>query len=122
MKFSTTFKSSKKPRKQRIYRVKAPKHIKGKFLKTHLSKQLSEKYKKRTVRVVKGDKVTIMAGQFKGKAGKIEEVDVKNSKVYISGIEVQKGDGTKIRRAIQSSNIMITELTLEDKKRLENLK
>ena len=122
MKFSTTQKSNVKPAKQRLYRLAAPLHVKGRFLKAHLAKPLSAKHKKRTVRVAEGDKVTIMAGQFRGRAGKVEEVDVKNSKVYVIGIDIQKADGTKLRKSVHVSNIMITELNLNDKKRQERLK
>lgn len=122
MKFSTNWKSSSKPKKQRKYRFNSPLHIKGKFLHVHLSEQLSKKYSKRTIRVRKGDRVKIMKGQFKEKSGKIEEVHTKKSKVYIVGVEIHKKDGTKTKYPISPSNIMITELNLNDKKRQEILK
>ena len=122
MKFSTTWKSSSKPKKQRKYRTNAPLHIKGKFLHAHLSSQLSKKHGKRTIRVRKGDRVKVMKGQFKEKTGKVEIVDMKKAKVTIAGIEIQKKDGTKTKYPISSSNIMITELSLSDKKRQEILK
>ncbi|MBS1194889.1 MAG: ribosomal protein L24p/L26e, archaeal/eukaryotic, partial [Methanomicrobia archaeon] len=43
------------PRKQRKARYTAPLHIKGKFLSATLSKELREQYKRRSLRVVKGD-------------------------------------------------------------------
>lgn len=122
MKFSTNWKTSVKPKKQRKYRFNAPLHVKGKFLQAHLSDQLSKKYSKRTIRVRKGDRVKVMKGQFKEKSGKVEKVMTKKSKVYIDGIEIQKKDGTKTKYPISPSNIMITELDLNDKKRQEILK
>ena len=122
MNFSTTWKSSNKPKKQRKYRFNAPLHIKGKFLQAHLSAQLSKKHSKRTIRVRKGDRVKVMKGQFKEKSGKIEDVFTKKGKVYIAGVEIQKKDGTKTKYPISPSNIMITELNLNDKKRQEKLK
>ena len=44
--FSQSWKASKKPRKQRKYTIKAPLHIKGKFLHANLSKDLRKKYEK----------------------------------------------------------------------------
>lgn len=117
MNFNTNWKSSTKPKKQVKYRFNAPAHIKGKMLRTHLSKELSKKYDKRSVRVRKDDKVKVMTGQFKNKNGKVEFVDTKNFKVIIQGIEIQKTEGTKIKYPIAISNIMITELNLSDKKR-----
>lgn len=99
-----------------------PLHLKGKLLGGHLSHELRKKHNKRAVRIVKGDKVKVMSGQFKGKSGKVEDVNMKNSKVIISGIDFQKQDGTKIRMPVNASNVMITELNLSDKKRQEILK
>lgn len=115
--WSKNWKSSKKPRKQRKYRFNAPPHIKRKFVSSHLSKELMQKYERRSITVDKGDKVKIVRGQFKGRIGKIEEVNIKNSKIFISGIEIQKKDGSKTRYPIHPSNVIITELNLDDKKR-----
>ena len=122
MKFLKNFKKSVKPKNQRKYRANAPLHKRNNMMKTHLSKELSKKFSKRTARVIKGDKVKIMKGQFKGKSGKVEEVNMKNYKVYVAGIEMQKTEGTKVRIPIAVSNLMITELKLTDKKRQEILK
>ena len=119
--FSTTWKSSKKPSKQRKYRYNAPLHIKQKFVKAHLAKELKTRYKKRSLRVRKGDTIKIMRGQFKKKTGKVERVDVKNAKIYITGIAITKKDGSKRPCAVHPSNLLITELNLEDKKRQKGL-
>ena len=119
--FSKSWKSSKQPRKQRKYRHNAPLHILRKFIRSNLSKVLREKYEKRTFGVIKGDKVKIMRGQFKGKIGKVERINVKEEKIYIQGIEVIKRDGSKAFYPIHPSNLQITELKLEDKKRKQSL-
>ena len=119
--WSKFWKSSKQPRKQRKYRFNAPLHIKGKFLSSHLSKELRKKIGKRSLRIRKGDKVMIMRGQFKKKKNTVERVDLKNNKVYISGAELKKKSGAKSFYPIDPSNIMITEL-VEDKKRLKKRK
>ena len=121
-KFSRTWKRSKQPRKQRKYRYNAPLHIRSKFMSAHLSKELRQKHNKRSLIVRKGDKVKVMRGQFKKKIGKIERADIKKSKVYITGIELVKKDGTKTLYPINPSNLMIIELNLEDKKRIQTLK
>lgn len=118
-KFSSKWKRSVQPRKQRKYRYNAPLHIKGKFLNTHLTSELRKKYGKRSARLRVDDKVKVMRGQFRGKLGKVESVSVKKIRVYIEGIEVVKKDGTKTRYPIDPSNLMITELSLDDKKRME---
>ena len=119
--FSKTWKSSKKPGKQRKYRYNAPLHIKNKFLSVHLSKELREKHKKRNITIRKGDTVKILRGQFKGKSGKIDRVNLKTTKVYIQGIESAKKDGTKTFYPFNPSNLMIIELNLNDKRRVKSL-
>lgn len=116
-KFSTTWKSSKKPRKQRKYRISAPLHIKQKFLHSHLSKDLRKKYGIRSIGLRKGDKVKILRGNFKKHEGKVEKIDLKRTSIFVSGIESTKRDGTKKLLALQPSNLMITELNLDDKLR-----
>ena len=116
--FSKSWISSTKPNKQRKYRFNAPAHIRGSFLNVHLSKELRTRYSMRSLRVRVGDKVRIMRGQFKKLEGKVEEADLKNSKIYISKVEHTKRDGTKARYPIDPSNVMIVELNTDDKKRL----
>jgi len=116
--FSNKWIKSKQPRKQRKYSYNAPLHIRGKFMSAHLSKELMKKYNRRSIKVRKGDKVTILRGQFKKKAGRIERVDLKKTKVYITGIEMIKKDGTKVFYPIHPSNLIVTELNLDDKKRV----
>ena len=61
--------------------------------------------------------MAIMRGQFAGKTGRIERVNTKKSTVTMSGIEMSKKDGTKSLYPIHVSNLSITELNLDDKKR-----
>ena len=115
--FSKAWKGSKKPRKQRKYRAKAPLHLRKKLISIHLSKDLIKKYGKRNMPTRKGDKVKILRGQFRKKDGKIERVDRKRNKIFVAGIELVKKDGSKALRPIDPSNVMIIELNLDDKKR-----
>ena len=118
--FSTAWKASKKPRKQRKYLANAPAHIKNKLMGAHLSKELKEKYSQRNLTVKTGDKAKVLRGQFKGKSGKVERVDIKKSKVYITGVEFSKKDGSKAMYPIHASNIIIEELNMTDKKRIKD--
>ncbi|MDP7141273.1 MAG: 50S ribosomal protein L24 [Candidatus Woesearchaeota archaeon] len=115
--FSNSWKSSKQPRKQRKFRFNAPLHIKQKFVRAHLSKELRAKYGRRAVTLRKKDTVKIARGQFKGKTGKVDKVDLRNCKVYVAGITVTKKDGNTAFFPLYPSNLIITELVLEDKER-----
>jgi large subunit ribosomal protein L24 len=117
-KFSSKWKASKQPRKQRKYRANAPLHISRKFLSANLSKILRGKYG-RSVSIRRGDVVKIMRGQFKGKKGKVTVIQMKKGRVAVEGIQRSKKDGTKINIFFNCSNLQIQELNLDDKKRLK---
>jgi large subunit ribosomal protein L24 len=119
--FSTTWKSSTQPRKQRKYRYNAPLHLKQKYLHVHLSKELRDKYTTRNVQIKKGDKVLVLRGKFSKKEGKVDRVSLKYEKVYITGIEMIKKDGTKLLNPFNPSNLMVVTLNLDDKKRKQKL-
>ena len=118
--FSTAWKGSKQPRKQRKYTAKAPLHIKRKLLSVNLSKELRKKVGKRNIPVRKGDNVKIMLGKFKGKTGKIIQVFTKKTKVTVEGIQVKKQDGSKANIKLHPSNLQIIEIDMNDKKRISN--
>ena len=115
--YSKAWLSSSNPRKQRKLQYHAPLHVKQKFVHAHLSRELMQKYKRRQLGLVKGDKVKIMRGDEKGKTGKVEKVDLKKRAVAITGFENIKKDGTKRPRFFEISNLLITEIILEDKHR-----
>jgi len=108
---------SKDPRKQRKLLAKAPLHIRQNFMRVMLSKELRTKNKKRNIQLRKGDEVKVMRGQFRGKTGNVKEVMLKKVKVYVEGIELVKKDGAKAQYPIHPSNLMITKIVSEDKKR-----
>ena len=113
--------SSRQPRKQRKYVYNAPLHVKRRLLSARLSKDLTARFKKRSVAVRTGDMVMIMRGEHKGHKGKVEEVNVRETKVYVEGLNVKKVDGSNVLRPIHPSNLRIIELKLEDKMRAKML-
>jgi large subunit ribosomal protein L24 len=108
---------SEQPRKQRKARYNAPSHVRSKYLNAPLSEALREKYKAKTIRVVKGDTVRVTRGDFAGDEGLVDGVDVKNSKIIVHGVSSTKADGTEVPRGIDASNVQITKLNLNDKRR-----
>jgi len=120
--FSTAWKASRQKRKQKKYAANAPLHIKQKMLSAHLSKDLRKKYGRRSFQLRKNDTVKIMNGKFKKKTGKVSVVDLKNIRAAIEGIQITKKDGSKVNVYFKASNLMITELGLDDKKRIESIK
>ena len=120
-KWSSSWKSSKQPRKQRKYRHNAPLHIRRSFLSSHLSRELRKKFQKRAVPVRKGDKVKIMTGSFRGHTGSVDRVITKTLKVYVTGAERIKKDGSKKTLWFDPSNLLIMELNEDDKQRVNSL-
>jgi len=120
--WSAKWKSSKQPRKQRKYRAKAPLHARQKMMRAHLSKQLRKEYGKRSSGIRKGDEVIVMRGKYRRISGKIAEVDMKKLKVYVDSAKAKKVSGQEVQAAIDPSNIIITKLNLDDKKRIKSIK
>jgi large subunit ribosomal protein L24 len=119
--FSTYWKASRQPRKQRKYKANAPLHIKHKFLSASLSKSLREKHGKRNIPLRKGDEVLVMRGSFKKKKAKVVSVDLVRTRVTLENIQRTKKDGTKVNVWFAPSNLQIQTLALDDKKRIKSL-
>lgn len=84
-------------------------------MSAHLSPQLREKYNRRSFPVRVGDTVKILRGEYKGVEGKVTGVNRKRQFVYVENVTMKKADGTTKPRPIHVSNIMITQLKLDDK-------
>ena len=111
-----------KPTKMRnnlIY--KASYQTKSKQLGSALSKDLQKKYGKRSVRVIEGDSITIARGEFKGVDGKVANVSADKSSVAIEGVKKEKTKGDKFDVYIHTSNLVVTSLNTDDKRRMSKL-
>ncbi len=115
--WSKKWNSSTQPRKQKKFRHNAPLHVKRKFLSVNLVRPLRERFGKRSMVVRKGDEVVVMRGTLRGKKGPVERVSIGREKVYIEGIKLKKVDGSEISKPFIPSNLQITKLALEDKRR-----
>lgn len=120
-KFSASWQGSRKPSKQRKFRANAPLHLRHKLLAAHLSKDLKKKYLRRSFPLRKGDTVKVLRGAFKKRTAKVSSLNPGRLKVYLDGVQKQRRDGTKVNVPLDPSNLMITELALEDKERLKAL-
>ena len=111
-----------KPTKMRnklIYR--ATFHTRSKQLGSQLSDDLRKKYGKKSVRVIEGDSIKIVRGEFKGVDGKISKVLTKKSSVAVEGVKKEKTKGDKFDVYIHTSNLLVTGLNTEDKWRIAKL-
>jgi large subunit ribosomal protein L24 len=112
---------SAKPRKQRLARYEAPLHMRRHYMAVHLSKELRQKLAvgRRSMPVVKGDKVKIMRGRRKGTVGKVTEVDLTSCKVYVEGVGKGKARGTEVLIPIEPSNLLLLDGDFNKKGRKE---
>jgi large subunit ribosomal protein L24 len=109
--------TSKQKRKQRKRLYTAPLHKRNKIMSVMLSKELKKKYKKRNAPVRKGDKVKVLRGDFKGREDEVTKVDLSKYRVFVKGVINKKAHGEEVQRPVHPSNLMITQLNTEDKKR-----
>ena len=111
-----------KPTKMRNNQIyQATYQTRSKQLGSALSKDLHKKYGKRSVRVVKGDSITILRGEFKGVEGKVSKISTSKSSVAIEGVKKEKTKGDKFDVYIHTSNLVVTSLNTSDKWRISKL-
>jgi large subunit ribosomal protein L24 len=106
-------------RKRMLYT--ASQHLLSKQLGSHLTKDLKEKYHRKSLRVVEGDNVKVLRGEFKGIEGKVTRVSTERRGIAIEGIKREKLKGGNVDIYIHPSNVIITSLNLEDKWRQNRL-
>jgi large subunit ribosomal protein L24 len=94
-----------------------PKHQRDSMVGATLSDSLRQQYNRRSARVVKGDSVKVMRGEYKGVEGKVEKVDTEMGTLEIEGIQREKVRGGQVKVAIHASKVMITGLKGDDKYR-----
>ena len=99
----------------------AVQQIRSKRIGTNMSKQLRQKYTHRSIRIVTGDTVKVVRGEYKGIEGKVTKIIIDKSSVAIEGIKKEKLKGGKFDVLIHSSNVIITSLNTDDKWRIRIL-
>ncbi len=106
-------------RNRLIYR--ASHVVKSKQVSSHLSKDLKKKFSKNSIRIVEGDNVKIVRGEFKGVDGKVSKISIQKNSVVIEGVKKEKTKGEKFDVHIHSSNVIVTGLNSDDKWRTSKL-
>jgi large subunit ribosomal protein L24 len=94
-----------------------PKHLTERRLRSPLSRALREKYGRRNVRVIAGDTIKVIRGEYSGIEGKVEKVNMKRGSLAIEGIQREKVRGGNVKVEINSTNVIVTDLDLDDKYR-----
>jgi large subunit ribosomal protein L24 len=97
------------------------KHKREKLLGTNLSHDLREQHNKRSMRVIKGDTVRILRGEYVGIEGKVERVNTERSTLSIEGVQREKIRGGKVKVQIHASNVQIISLNTDDEYRMKGI-
>ena len=97
------------------------KHKRDKFLGANLSVNLREQHNKRSMRVIKGDTVRILRGEYVGIEGKVEKVNTVRSTLSIEGVQREKIRGGNVKVQIHASNVQIISLNTDDDYRLKGI-
>lgn len=88
---------------------------------SNLSNNLKKEYNRKSLRIVKGDSVKIMRGEYKGVEGKVEKLNTVKGKLSIEGVQREKIKGGQVKVQIHASNVRIMSLHLDDKYRKNKL-
>lgn len=105
------------PNKQRKQTQNAPLHERQKQVRATLSGDLRDEYGQRSVRVNVGDTVEVLRGDYAGTEAEVVSVDLKDAVVHVEDVTVAKADGEETPRPLDSSNLRVVELDLEDELR-----
>jgi large subunit ribosomal protein L24 len=100
----------------------APKHIRDKSICSTLTRDLREQYNRRSIRVIKGDTVRVMRGEYTGIEGKVEKVNTRRGTLSIEGVQREKVRGGNVKVQIHSSNVRVSGLNLDDKYRQNKIR
>jgi large subunit ribosomal protein L24 len=88
---------------------------------SNLSSNLKKEYNRKSLRIVKGDSVKIMRGEYKGVEGKVEKLNTVKGRLSIEGVQREKIKGGQVKVQIHASNVRIMSLQLDDKYRKNKL-
>lgn len=97
------------------------KHKRDKFLGANLSENLREQHSKRSMRVIKGDTVRILRGEYVGIEGKVEKVNTEKSTLSIEGVQREKIRGGNVKVQVHASNVQIISLNTDDDYRIKGI-
>ncbi|MFC6975783.1 50S ribosomal protein L24 [Halomicroarcula sp. GCM10025709] len=112
---------SEKPDKQRTSQRRAPLHERHKQVRATLSADLREEYGQRNVRVNAGDTVEVLRGDDAGEEGEVLDVDLADAVIHVEDVTLEKTDGEEVPRPLDTSNVRVTDLDLEDDRRQARL-
>jgi large subunit ribosomal protein L24 len=101
--------------------VHISRNVRNSGICSSLKDSLRQQYKARSVRVVKGDSIRVMRGEYSGVEGKVEKVNTEKGTLSIEGVQREKVRGGNVKVQIHASNVLVMSLHLDDKRRQTRL-
>jgi large subunit ribosomal protein L24 len=101
--------------------LNTPKHVLDSRICSSLTDDLRKQYGRRSARVVKGDTVKVMRGEYAGIEGKVEKVTTERGTLAIEGVQREKIKGGNVKVQIHASDVTIMSFNLQDKYRQTKL-
>lgn len=100
-----------RPARNRKFLKDLDKSRRKRLMNAHLSSELREELKTRSLPLRPGDTVRVVRGKNKGLVKKVLKVSLKKNQVQIEGIKTTKTDSTEIFHWIEPSNLIITQIS-----------
>lgn len=113
---------TKNPGKNRKRMLTGVYHVKRKSLVAPIDKPLVKQVNKKKTSLRKGDTVKVLVGEHKGKTSVVEKVNYDKAVVYLKDFKVTNSRGQEKLLPFKASNLVITTLVLNDKKRFAEKK
>ena len=82
----------------------------------HLSSDLKDKYNTRSLPVRAGDEVRVVRGDFAGISGEVKDINDDGS-INVEDVELEKRGGESVFYPLDTSNVIIKSLNLDDDER-----
>ncbi len=112
-----------KPSKMRNRQIWRASHsVRSRQLGAALSPDLRSRHSRRSVRVVAGDTVRVVRGEYKDVEGRVSRVFALAGRIAIEGVKKEKGKGEKFDVQIHSTNVVVTSLNGADSRRMARVR
>ena len=112
-----------KPSKMRNRQIWQASHsTRSRQLGAALSPDLRSRHSRRSVRVVAGDTVRVVRGEYKDVEGHVSRVFTLGGRIAIEGVKKEKGKGEKFDVQIHSTNVVVTSLNGDDSRRMARIR
>lgn len=114
--------SPRSPRRQRKALYTADTFTRRRRMTVLLSRELRERFHRRSVPVRKGDTVRVLGGSFKGREERVAKIDHRDYSVTLDNVTLKAADEKMKPLGLKPGRLVITRLNLSDAWRRRSLR